>query len=42
MAEIRANGITLTYEIDGPEDGVPVLMIMGLAAQLIDWPPDMV
>lgn len=42
MPEARANGVTLTYEIDGPEDGTPVIMIMGLAAQLIDWPPDMV
>ena len=42
MPEIRANGIKLTYEVDGPESGTPVIMIMGLAAQLIDWPQDMV
>lgn len=42
MPEARANNVTLTYEVSGPENGVPVIMIMGLAAQLIDWPPDMV
>lgn len=42
MPEIIANGVTLTYEIDGPEDGPPVLLIMGLAAQMVDWPPDLV
>jgi pimeloyl-ACP methyl ester carboxylesterase len=32
------NGIDLTYETTGDPDGRPLLLIMGLGAQLIDWP----
>ena len=30
------------YEVDGPEDGVPMLLVMGLGTQLVAWPQDMV
>src|SRR5438046_197941 len=33
----RANGIELCYEIFGADDAEPMLMIMGLGAQMIHW-----
>jgi pimeloyl-ACP methyl ester carboxylesterase len=33
-------GITLCYETFGSEDDVPLLLIMGLATQMIGWPED--
>lgn len=33
-----ANGIELAWESAGPLDAEPVLLVMGLAAQLIHWP----
>ncbi len=42
MAQIFANGISLEYEECGPETGPAVLMIMGLGAQLVHWPDDMI
>ena len=38
MTTTTSNGITLDYEIQGPDDGEPVLLIMGLGAQLVVWP----
>jgi pimeloyl-ACP methyl ester carboxylesterase len=32
-----ANGIEIEYEIHGPADGRPLLLIMGLASQLVHW-----
>ena len=40
MASVQANGITIEYEITG--EGTPLLMIMGLGGQLIDWPEEFV
>ncbi len=37
MAMIAANGIEICYE-DSGGDGEPLLMIMGLGGQLVDWP----
>ena len=37
MPSIHANGVTLEYETHG--DGEPLLLITGLAGQLIDWEP---
>lgn len=37
-----AHGIDCYHEVDGPDDGPPVLMIMGLGAQMIAWPPELV
>jgi len=36
MAAVTANGITIEYEEQG--DGDPLLLVMGLSGQLIDWP----
>ena len=36
----RANGIELCYEIFGAEDAEPMLLIMGLGAQMIHWDDD--
>lgn len=38
MAQAQANGITLEYELSGPENGQVLLMIHGVGAQLIRWP----
>ena len=40
MASVQANGITIEYDVRG--EGTPLLMIMGLSGQLIDWPDDFV
>jgi pimeloyl-ACP methyl ester carboxylesterase len=40
MTSVQANGITIEYEESG--SGEPLLMIMGLGNQLIDWPPELV
>jgi pimeloyl-ACP methyl ester carboxylesterase len=37
FAEV-GDGITLCYEQRGPEDGEPLLLVMGLGTQLIGWP----
>ncbi|HEV7636266.1 MAG TPA: alpha/beta hydrolase, partial [Bradyrhizobium sp.] len=36
----RANGIDLCYEIFGDADAEPMLLIMGLGAQMIHWDDD--
>ena len=36
MANVQANGQRIEYEIRG--EGTPVLFVMGLGGQLIDWP----
>jgi len=36
MASVQANGITIEYRDEG--SGEPLVMIMGLGGQLIDWP----
>jgi pimeloyl-ACP methyl ester carboxylesterase len=38
MPQITANGIALEYDIHGPETGEPLLLIMGLGAQMTHWP----
>ncbi len=40
MPEVQANGITLHYESHGPECGEPILLIMGLGAQMTRWPAE--
>src|SRR5918993_4075292 len=37
MARIEANGIELEYDVTGPADGEPLLLIMGLGAQMTRW-----
>ncbi len=36
MASLEANGITIEYEVQG--EGPPLLLVMGLGGQLVDWP----
>lgn len=38
MAQVRSNGIVLEYDLSGPADGAPLLLIHGVGAQLIRWP----
>jgi len=38
MARAKANGIELEYEVAGPASGEPLLLIMGLGAQMTRWP----
>ena len=39
MANATINGIGIEYEEHGPDDGEPLLMIMGLGSQMTRWPP---
>ena len=41
MTTARANGIEIAYETFGPPEGRPLLLIMGLAAQMILWDDDL-
>lgn len=34
---VHANGIDLCAEVRGPDDGVPLLLVMGLGAQKVSW-----
>ncbi len=38
MPQAQANGLTIEYDITGPDDAEPVLLIMGLGAQMTRWP----
>lgn len=38
MTAADINGITIEHELHGPDDGDPVLLVMGLGAQLVAWP----
>ncbi|HEY1227626.1 MAG TPA: alpha/beta fold hydrolase [Ramlibacter sp.] len=40
--KVRANGIEIEVDDQGPRDGPVVLLIMGLGMQLIGWPQDFV
>lgn len=42
MTVIRANGIDIDYQEHGPADGPAMLLVMGLGAQLVRWPAEMV
>lgn len=37
MAQLTANGITLEYDTFGSEESRPLLLVMGLGAQMIHW-----
>ncbi len=39
MPRALSNGIELCYETHGERRGRPLVLIMGLGAQLIAWPP---
>lgn len=36
--QVSANGVRIEVDIRGPEDGEPLLLIMGLGMQLVAWP----
>ncbi|MFN0182430.1 MAG: alpha/beta fold hydrolase [Aquabacterium sp.] len=40
--KVRANGLDIEVEDEGPRDGPVVLLIMGLSMQLTAWPPELV
>ena len=40
MASVQVNGITIEYEEQG--SGEPLLLVMGLGGQLVDWPAALV
>lgn len=42
MGFVTANSVSIAVETSGPDDGMPLLLIMGLAAQLTFWPDSMV
>ncbi len=42
MPHVKANGLSIYYESHGPDDGEPILLIMGLGAQMSRWSPDMI
>lgn len=42
MARVQTNGVAIEYEISGPADGPVLLMIHGVGAQLIRWPPALI
>ena len=42
MTSAELADLTIEYEVDGPEDGEPMLLVMGLGTQLVAWPEDLV
>ena len=40
--KLTANGIQIETDVQGPPDGEPVLLIMGLGMQLVAWPDELV
>ena len=42
MPHVNANGLELYYESHGPETAEPILLIMGLGAQMSRWSPELI
>jgi pimeloyl-ACP methyl ester carboxylesterase len=42
MPIVKANGINLYYEDNGPADAPVILLVMGLGAQMIAWPDELI
>lgn len=42
MPHAKVNGISICYDSAGPADGPALLLIMGLGAQMIGWPPALI
>jgi pimeloyl-ACP methyl ester carboxylesterase len=36
--QVQANGLAIEVDVQGPADGVPLVLLMGLGMQLIGWP----
>lgn len=41
MPRAAVNGIHIEYETHGPVDGTPMLLIMGIAQQMVAWPREL-
>jgi pimeloyl-ACP methyl ester carboxylesterase len=42
MPTVKANGVNLYYEGNGPADAPAILLVMGLGAQMIAWPDELI
>ncbi|CAN7477785.1 alpha/beta fold hydrolase [Knoellia sp. LjRoot47] len=42
MTSAQIGDVRIEYVVDGPDDGEPMLLIMGMGAQLVAWPQDLV
>jgi pimeloyl-ACP methyl ester carboxylesterase len=42
MPTVKANGVNLYYEDNGPADAPAILLVMGLGAQMIAWPDELI
>jgi pimeloyl-ACP methyl ester carboxylesterase len=42
MPQVKANGLELYYESHGPQTAEPILLIMGLGAQMSRWSPELI
>ena len=40
MAKILVDGVQLEYDVSGPENGAPILLIMGFGTQMTAWPEE--
>jgi pimeloyl-ACP methyl ester carboxylesterase len=40
--QVQANGLAIEVDVQGPVDGVPLVLLMGLGMQLIGWPEPLV
>ena len=40
--KLRANGISIEYELTGARDGLPLVLITGLGSQLVHWSEDLI
>jgi pimeloyl-ACP methyl ester carboxylesterase len=39
MSRVKANGIEIEYDTFGSRAGRPLVLVMGLASQMVGWPP---
>lgn len=42
MTSAQIGDVRIEYVVDGPDDGEPMLLIMGMGAQAVAWPQDLV
>ena len=42
IMQVTANGIRLEYEVAGPAEGPPLILIRGLGSQMIHWPAELI
>jgi pimeloyl-ACP methyl ester carboxylesterase len=42
MPQVKANGLEIYYESHGPQTAEPILLIMGLGAQMSRWSPQLI